>query len=129
MQDYRNLEIWQRSIEYVVKIYDFTSLFPPDEKYNLTSQVRRACTSIPLNIAEGTGCDSNKEFAQYLGYAYRSSNEVVTCLELAHRLGLCKDNGKIQDLIEEGNRLCKMIYSLIRKLKQTAIQKPVTINQ
>jgi len=119
MQDYRNLEIWQRSMDYVVRIYEFSSLFPQDERHNLASQIRRACTSIPLNISEGAGCDSNREFAKYLSYAYRSSNEVVTCLELASRLGLCHNNDILQELIDDGNRLCKMIYSLTKRLKTT----------
>ena len=126
MQDYRNLEVWQRSMDYVVEIYRFTSSFPADERYNLVSQIRRASTSIPLNIAEGAGCDSSREFARYLVYAYSSGNEVVTCLELARRLGLCRNGDSTQALIEDGNRLCKMLYSLIRKLKATRNHKPTT---
>ena len=129
MQDYRNLEVWQRSMNYVVEIYRFTSSFPADERYNLVSQIRRASTSIPLNIAEGAGCDSKREFARYLVYAYSSGNEVVTCLELARRLGLCQDGDITQALIEDGNRLCKMLYSLVKKLKATNNQKPKTNNQ
>ena len=126
MQDYRNLEVWHRSMDYVVEIYRFTSSFPADERYNLVSQIRRASTSIPLNIAEGAGCDSNREFIRYLVYAYSSSNEVITCLELACRLGLCQNGDSTQALIEDGNRLCKMLYSLIRKLKATKNQQPAT---
>lgn len=129
MQDYRNLEVWHRSMDYVVEIYRFTSSFPADERYNLVSQIRRASTSIPLNIAEGAGCDSNKEFARYLVYAYSSGNEVVTCLELARRLGLCQNGDSTQDLIENGNRLCKMLYSLIGKLKAASNQQSKTRNQ
>ena len=129
MQDYRSLEVWHRSMDYVVEIYQFTSSFPADERYNLVSQIRRASTSIPLNIAEGAGCDSNREFTRYLVYAYSSGNEVVTCLELACRSGLCQNGDSTQALIEDGNRLCKMLYSLIRKLKAAKNQKPITMNQ
>jgi four helix bundle protein len=127
MQDYRNLEVWQRAMDYVAEIYRFSSSFPEGERFNMASQIRRAATSIPLNISEGAGCESSREFAKYLVYAYRSSNEVITCLELANRLGLCNDNGRAQDLMDEGNRLCKMLYSFIRKLKTTN-PKPVTHN-
>ena len=128
MQDYRNLEVWQRSMNYVAEIYRLASSFPEDERFNLASQIRRASTSIPLNISEGAECDSNREFIKYLVYSYRSSNEVVTCLELANRLGLCNDNGRAQELIDEGNKLCKMLYSFIKKLK-TNNPKSIAINQ
>ncbi len=127
MQDYRNLEVWQRSMNYVAEIYLFASSFPEDERFNLVSQIKRASTSIPLNIAEGAGCDSNREFIKYLVYSYRSSNEVVTCLELANRLGLCNANGRVQELMDEGNTLCKMLYSFMKKLKTTN-PKPITKN-
>ena len=122
MQDYRNLEVWHRSMDYVVEIYQFTSSFPADERYNLVSQIRRASTSIPLNIAEGARCDSSREFIRYLVYAYSSGNEVITCLELARRLGLYQNGDSTQALIEDGNGLCKMLYSLRRKLK--AVKNP-----
>ena len=117
MQDYRNLEVWQKSMDYVVEIYRFSSSFPEGERFNMTSQIRRAATSIPLNIAEGAGCQTKREFAAYLAYAYRSANEVLTCLELANRLQLCHDDEGFRDLTDEGNRLGKMLYSFIRKLK------------
>ena len=98
MQDYRNLEVWQVSMDYVVNIYKLAASFPHDERHDPASQIRRAATSIPLNIAEGAGCDSNREFTRYLVYAYSSCNE-------------------LQGLIIDGNRLCKMLYSFIKKLK------------
>jgi len=128
VQDYRNLEVWQRAMDYVVEIYRFSSSFPEGERFNMASQIRRAATSIPLNISEGAGRESNREFTRYLVYAYSSCNEVITCLELASRLGLSKNGEASQVLIDEGNRLCKMLYSFIRKLK-TRNPKPVTNNQ
>jgi four helix bundle protein len=127
MQDYRNLEVWQRAMDYVAEIYRFSSAFPEGERFNMASQIRRAATSIPLNISEGAGCESKREFTKFLVYAYRSSNEVITCLELANRLGLCHDNGRAQELIDEGNSPCKMLYSFLRKLKTTN-PEPITRN-
>ena len=73
-------------MDYTVAIYRFTERLPADERFNLASQFRRAAVSVPLNIAEGAGCSTDTEFARFLGYAYRSLKEVVTCLELSERL-------------------------------------------
>jgi four helix bundle protein len=86
-----------------------------EEKYNLASQLRRAATSVPLNIAEGCGTSSNAEFARYLGYAYRSLKEVVTCLELCQRL-YPPSRTRAHILIVQGNEIFRMTYSLIRKI-------------
>lgn len=82
MQDYHQLDIWQRAMTFTARIYEFSAQLPDTERYNLTAQVRRAATSVPLNIAEGSGSATNGDFARFLGYAYRSLKEVVTCLEL-----------------------------------------------
>ena len=72
MQDYHQLDIWNRAMAYTADLYRFSAQFPDTERYNLTAQLRRAATSVPLNIAEGAGCTTNGEFARFLGYAYRS---------------------------------------------------------
>lgn len=82
MQDYHQIDIWQRAMTFAARIYEFSAQLPDTERYNLTAQVRRAATSVPLNIAEGSGSATNGDFARFLGYAYRSLKEVVTCLEL-----------------------------------------------
>src|SRR5262245_56248761 len=86
MQDYHQLDVWNRSMDYASVIYQFAATLPEEEKYNLASQIRRAVTSVPLNLAEGCGTASNAEFARFLGFSYRSLKEVVTCLELCQRL-------------------------------------------
>jgi four helix bundle protein len=117
MQDYHRLDIWNRAMEYVVAVYAFATSLPEQERYNLDSQLRRAATSVPLNIAEGCGSASNSEFARFLGYAYRSLKEVVTSLELCQRLYPSLNPAS---LIAEGNEIARMTYNLIRKLNPEA---------
>jgi four helix bundle protein len=86
VQDYHQLEIWRRGMDFTVQVYEFSTQLPTDERFNLASQLKRAAVSVPLNIAEGCGCSTDGEFARFLSYAYRSLKEVVTCLELIERL-------------------------------------------
>src|SRR5215467_641811 len=86
MQDYHQLDIWNRGMDYAVAVYEFAASLPEGEKYNLASQLRRAASSVPLNISEGCGTSTNAEFCRFLSYAYRSLKEVVTALELSERL-------------------------------------------
>src|SRR5262252_2883850 len=116
MQDYHQLDIWNRAMDYVVAVYQFVASLPEQEKYNLASQLRRAVTSAPLNIAAGCGAATNTEFARFLGFAYRSLKEVVTALELCERLYPSLAGHRTQPLIEEGNRISKMTYALINKV-------------
>ena len=117
MQDHRQLEIWQRAMDYTVRNYEFTANLPQDERYNLTAQLRRAATSVPLNIAEGAGCASDAEFARFLGYAYRSLKEVVTCLELCERLyHMVPSRESLKVLIDEGDQIARMTYALGRRI-------------
>jgi four helix bundle protein len=67
MQDCHQLDIWRRAMAYAVEIYRFSAQFPDTERYNLTAQLRKAATSVPLNIAEGSGCPTNSEFARFRG--------------------------------------------------------------
>jgi four helix bundle protein len=120
MQDYHQLEVWQRAMDYAVRLYEFSAGLPDGERYNLTSQLRKAATSVPLNIAEGAGCATSVVFARFLGYAYRSLKEVVTCLELVQRLHPELPAQAGADLIEEGNQISRMSYSLLQRLRAAA---------
>jgi four helix bundle protein len=117
MQDYHQLDIWQRGMAFAVRIYKFSAQLSSDERYNLTAQLRRAATSVPLNIAEGAGCASNGEFAQFLGYAYRSLKEIVTCLELYQRLYPSLPERATADLIDEGNQISRMTHTFIQRIR------------
>jgi four helix bundle protein len=116
-QDYHQLDIWNRAMDYAASIYEFTANLPSEEKYNLSSQLRRAAVSAPLNIAEGSGCSTNVEFARFLGYAYRSLKEAVTGLELCQRLHPSLNLPSVAVLIDEGNQISRMVHALIRKLE------------
>jgi four helix bundle protein len=74
-------------MDFVTEIYKISTRFPQSEQFGLTSQIRRAAISIPLNIAEGAGAGSNSEFQRFLNYALRSSYEVMSAIEIAKKLG------------------------------------------
>ncbi len=88
---------------------------PREEMYGLTSQVRRAVTSISLNIAEGSGNASEKEFKRFLEFSLRSDYEVMTCLEIALRLDYCK-NEDHDRLIAEADEIAAMISGFSKSL-------------
>ncbi|MFZ6011639.1 MAG: four helix bundle protein, partial [Bacteroidota bacterium] len=76
MKNFRELIVWQKAHQLVLLIYKLTKVFPAEEKFNLISQIRRAATSIPTNIAEGCGKFTHKDFARYLQNAQGSSQEL-----------------------------------------------------
>lgn len=91
MHNLKELKIWNKAIDLSVDVYKATSGFPSDEKFNLTSQSRRSAVSIPSNIAEGAGRNSNKEFSNFLGIANGSSYELQTQLIISNKLNLLND--------------------------------------
>ncbi len=101
---------------YAVDLYRLSAQWPDEERYNLTAQLRKATVSVPLNIAEGAGCNSNPEFARFLGYAYRSLKEIATCLELSLRLFPTLQSTPTRTLIDEGDQIARMTRSLMDRL-------------
>jgi four helix bundle protein len=116
LQDYHRLDIWQRAMAYVADLYRFLAQLPDTERYNLTAQLRKAATSVPLNIAEGSGSATNAEFARFLAYAYRSLKEVITGLELCQRLYPALSAQPVDALIDEGHQISRMTRSLMQRL-------------
>lgn len=115
MHNFRKLKIYQKAIDFTVKIYMLTKSFPKDELFGLTNQIRRAVTSISLNIAEGSGNKSNKEFKRFLEISLRSTYEVMTCLEIASRLNYCaKEDSERQTM--EADELAAMIVGFSNQL-------------
>jgi len=90
VKSYKDLLVWQRSIQLSLAIYRLTSSFPAEERYGLSSQLRRAGVSVPSNIAEGYGRGSRKDYKQFLAIARGSTLEVQTQLIIANELGYCK---------------------------------------
>ncbi len=109
---FRDLKVWQRAIAYVARIYEVTGSFPAAEQFGLTSQLRRAATTIPLNIAEGAGSGTDAEFRRFLRISFRSVYEVMTIVEIAHRLGFLTANVH-NELIAEADELAAMMHGLI----------------
>lgn len=116
MQDYHQLDIWHRAMDYAVKIYEFSARLPADERFILVAQLRKAAVSVPLNIAEGCGCATNPEFGHFLSYSYRSLKEIVTCLELCLRLYPSVSAEQAPKLIDEGNQIARMTHTFIQRL-------------
>jgi four helix bundle protein len=117
MQDYHQLEVWQRAMGYAVGVYEFAARLPDAERFNLQEQLRRAAASVPLNIAEGSGCGTDGEFGKFLGYAYRSLKEVITALELCQRFYPTLPAAPVTSLIGEGDQIARMIYVLTQRLR------------
>jgi four helix bundle protein len=100
MHNLKELKIWNKAIDLTVDVYKATSSFPSDERFGLTSQTRRCAVSIPSNIAEGAGRNSNKEFCNFLGIANGSSYELQTQLIIANRLDLL-DSSFLDNLLKK----------------------------
>jgi len=86
MRNYKNLGVWQHADDLTVQIYQITKQFPPAEVYGITSQLRRAAYSVPANIAEGAGRESNADYLRFLSMARGSLAEVEYFLHLSRRL-------------------------------------------
>ena len=88
MQDFRKLSVWRKAHELTLAVYRATVSFPTEERFGLTSQIRRACASIPANLAEGTGRGGDMDFAMFCQMAMGSAAEVEYHLLLARDLGM-----------------------------------------
>jgi four helix bundle protein len=122
LQSFRDLVVWQRSMQLCVAVYRLTRDFPREEAYGLTSQIRRCAVSVPSNIAEGQGRSGRGEFQQFLGIARGSNCELQTQLELARALEFGNS-----ELVAEAEHLShevgKMLYSFMESIKDHAQTK------
>ena len=120
MKIHKVLKVWQKSINFVIKIYEETNSFPNSELYGLTSQLRRAAVSVPSNIAEGAARNTDKEYVRFLFIARASAAEIETQLIIAENLGYITsiDNQLKEELLE----ISKMLTALIYKIKQRIIK-------
>ena len=116
MRDFHKLGIWQRSHQLTLDVYKVSKSFPKDELFGLTSQIRRAASSVPTNIAEGCGRASNKDFAHFLQIAIGSASEVEYELLLAHDLEYINEEA-FNTLTSETIAIRKMIIKYQSELK------------
>jgi four helix bundle protein len=115
MGDYRSLRVWQVAHELTLSIYEATASFPSSELYGMTSQIRRAAASVPANLAEGCGRDSDGELGRFSRIALGSANELDYHLLLARDLGLM-ESSMYSSLHGETSRVKKMLARLIDSL-------------
>jgi len=116
LKNYKDLKVWQKAYQLCLKIYKITAGFPKDEKFALTSQVRRAVVSVPSNIAEGYGRKTTLDYTKYLYISYGSICELETQIMLSGDLGYV-DNTAVKILLEEINEVERMLKALIKSLE------------
>lgn len=115
-RSHQKLEVWQDSILLVEAVYRFSSHLPTDERFGLTSQIRRASISIPSNIAEGAARGSRKEYLRFLSMARGSLSELETQIIIATRLGLAQHDPALESLLQ---KVFAKLNALIKKLSTT----------
>ncbi|MDX1719552.1 MAG: four helix bundle protein [Salegentibacter mishustinae] len=115
MHNLNDLKVWIKAMDIAEKTYLLSANFPAEEKFGLTSQIRRSAVSVPSNIAEGAGRNTKGEFKNFLGIASGSSYELYTQLLLSYRLNLV-DEEKVAPILSEVIEVQKMNYALIKSL-------------
>lgn len=115
MRDFRELKVWEKAHHLTLKTYNTTAEFPREELYGLTSQIRRACASIPANIAEGCGRDGDAELARFLQIAMGSASELEYHLLLACDLNFL-NSSDYERLANDVTEVKRMLTSFIQKL-------------
>ena len=116
LKSYKELKVWQRSYQLCLEIYKITKGFPDEEKYGLTSQLRRAAVSVPSNVSEGYGRKTTPEYIQFLYIAYGSVCEIETQILLSGDLGYIS-NGRLEMLKEGIREVERMLKASIRSLE------------
>lgn len=126
-RNYKKLDIWKDGYQFAIRIYKLTDRFPKDEINNLISQMRRAAVSIPLNIAEGCGRNTDSAFLQYILYAYGSAKELETLIMLSKDLGyIAMDEFLV--VHDQADKLCIMLYKFSKSIEKNT-RKAKTIRK
>ena len=115
---FEKLIVWQKSLDFIDYIYNLSEKFPLNERFGLQSQIRRSAVSIALNIAEGSGRTTKKEFAKFLHDALGSLRESLTCLIISERRGFIIGKELLLGRTY-ATEISKMLYALIRTLRTT----------
>ena len=124
---HKRLDAWKLGVELTIDIYKITKTFPDDERYGITSQMRRAAASIPSNIAEGAARNTQKEFSNFLHIAQGSLSQLGTLVEIAFRLGYLSASAR-GEVDAKMVRIDKLVSGLIRSVK-TPHLSPLTPNR
>ena len=119
MRPHEKLDVWKKAVAVVTTLYDLAKTFPSEERFGLTSQIRRAGVSIPANIAEGAARQSDKEFCQFLSIAQGSASELETELLIAKNLGYVSSED-FQRIYQDINVIARMIVGLSKTVKNRA---------
>jgi four helix bundle protein len=106
--NFKNLKVWQKSVDLAVVVYELTKSFPAEEKFGITSQMRRSSVSIPSNISEGTARNSSKAFSNCLDISLGESFELETQAIIANRVGILSEN-QFSQITNEVTEVQKMI--------------------
>jgi len=117
IKTYKDLIVWQKSIALVSDVYKLVRLFPDDEKYGLTSQIKRSSVSVPSNIAEGYGRSSRRNYIQFLRISRGSLFELETQIVIGKKLNFINNSEEVDNTITE---ISKMLNSLINKLESVS---------
>ena len=123
-QPHEKLAAWQRAMDLVVAVYGAAKSFPADERFALTDQMRRAVVSIPSNIAEGNGRESERSSLQFCLIAHGSLREIETQIQIAHRLGYL-DSGQVDELRRHCDAVGVPLRGLIGYLRVRTTTKGV----
>jgi four helix bundle protein len=115
VKTYRDLIVWQKSMQLVTRIYMLTRKLPKEETYSLINQIRRSCISIPSNIAEGYGRNSTNDYLRFLQIATGSLYELQTQLEICLNLKYLPKK-VFEEVFEQSREIERMLSSLIRRL-------------
>jgi four helix bundle protein len=119
IKGYRDLEVWQKSMDLVVVCYELTKGFPKNETYGLASQLQRAAVSVPANIAEGRQRQRSKEFLQHFSIACGSLAELETHIQIAGRLDYINQE-QINVVIDKTAEVGRMLHGLRRSIEKRA---------
>lgn len=119
MQRFTDLKVWQQSHALTLEVYRFTKAFPSEEKYGLVSQLRRAASSVPTNIAEGSKRRGGQDYARFLNVAEGSLAETEYLLMLGRDLGYVR-NDKVQNLLDSIAGIARMLHALRVKVEAAA---------
>ena len=122
IQSYRDLVVWQKSMELAAEAYRISKRFPREEEYRLTSQLLRASTSVAANIAEGHGRGTRKDYARFIRISRGSLCETETFVMLAVKVGLM-DSAQAKDALKLAAEIGRMLNSLLTRLQQEPLSR------